>query len=103
MDLPGASLVDVLESSLRPILKRRSTAVLDLKKYQRTIMLRKKLVELHTCRRYARHATARQQSLDLSLQDKQIVLIISPTISYLSHIPVTKHIEAIEDDFIGEN
>lgn len=57
-------------------------------------MLRKKLVELHTCRRYARHATARQQSLDLALQDKQIVLIISPTISYLSHIPVTKHIEA---------
>lgn len=100
MDLPGASLVDVLESSLRPILRGRSTAVLDLKKYQRTIMLRKKLVELHTCRRYARHATARQQSLDLALH---IVLIISPTISYLSHIPVTKHIEAIEDDFIGEN
>ena len=74
-----------------------------LKKYQRTIMLRKKLVEIHTCRRYARHATACQQSLDLALQDKQIVLIISPTISYLSHIPVTKHIEAIEDDFIGEN
>lgn len=100
MDLPGASLVDVLESSLRQTPFNCSAR---LKKYQQTTMLRKKLVEIHTCRRYARHATACQQSLDLALQDKQIVLIISPTISYLSHIPVTKHIEAIEDDFIGEN
>lgn len=47
MDLPGASLVDVLESSLR------------------------------------------QTPFNCSAR--------------LSHIPVTKHIEAIEDDFIGEN